>query len=92
MVPAYKEKYFLSLGNVNDFVTINLCVQRNETIIGFRLFFCWRKLPAYTEQSPCWIADNNHSASQEIPRLLWNPKFITVFTRAHPRIFVTFRN
>jgi hypothetical protein len=25
------------------------------------------------EQSPSWEADS-HSASQEIPRLLWNPK------------------
>jgi hypothetical protein len=25
------------------------------------------------EQNPSWEA-NNHSASQEIPRLLWNPK------------------
>jgi len=26
------------------------------------------------EHSPSWEA-NSHSASQEIPRLLWNPKF-----------------
>jgi len=26
------------------------------------------------EQNPSWEA-NSHSASQEIPRLLWNPKF-----------------
>jgi len=26
------------------------------------------------EQSPCWEA-NRFSASQEIPRILWNPKF-----------------
>jgi len=33
------------------------------------------------EQSPSWEADS-HSANQEIPHLLWNPrKFITVFTR-----------
>jgi hypothetical protein len=33
------------------------------------------------EESPTWEADS-HSASQEIPRLLWNPKFITFFTKA----------
>jgi len=31
------------------------------------------------EQSPSWEADS-HSAGQEIPRLLWGPPFITVFT------------
>jgi len=31
------------------------------------------------EQSPSWEA-NRFSASQEIPRILWNPKFITTFT------------
>jgi hypothetical protein len=25
------------------------------------------------EETPCWEA-NSHSASQEIPRILWNPK------------------
>jgi hypothetical protein len=30
---------------------------------------------------PSWEA-NSHSASQEIPCLLWNPVFITAFTRA----------
>jgi len=33
------------------------------------------------EQSPSWEADS-HSASQEIPHLLWNPWFITLFTTA----------
>jgi hypothetical protein len=33
------------------------------------------------EQSPSWKA-NNHSVSQEVPRLLWNQMFITVFTTA----------
>jgi len=33
------------------------------------------------EQSPSWEA-NRFSASQEIPRILWNPKFITPFTSA----------
>jgi hypothetical protein len=33
------------------------------------------------EHSP-WEA-NSHSASQEIPRLLLNAKFINIFTRAH---------
>jgi hypothetical protein len=32
------------------------------------------------EHSLSWEA-NSHSDSQEIPRLLWNPKSITVFTR-----------
>ena len=35
-----------------------------------------------TEKSP-WEA-NRFSASQEIPRILWNPKFITAFTSARP--------
>jgi len=33
------------------------------------------------QQTPSGEA-NSHSASQEIPCLLWNPKAITVFTRA----------
>jgi len=33
------------------------------------------------EQSPSWEA-NRFSASQEIPRILWNPKVSTGFTRA----------
>jgi len=36
-------------------------------------------------QSPSWEA-NTHSASQEIYCLLWNPRFITTFTRALPLI------
>jgi hypothetical protein len=32
------------------------------------------------EQSLSWETDS-HSGNQEIPRLLWNPKFITVFIR-----------
>jgi len=31
------------------------------------------RLPASMEESPSWEA-NSQSASQEIPRLLWNPK------------------
>jgi hypothetical protein len=34
------------------------------------------------EHSPPWKA-NRFSASQEIPRILWNRNFITVFTSAH---------
>jgi hypothetical protein len=33
------------------------------------------------EQTPPWEA-KRHSASQEIPRIIWNPQTITVFTRA----------
>jgi hypothetical protein len=33
-----------------------------------------------TEQSPSWEADS-HPASQEITRLLWNPRFTIVLTR-----------
>jgi hypothetical protein len=33
------------------------------------------------EQSPSWEA-HSHSSSQAIPRLLWTPRFITVFTTA----------
>jgi hypothetical protein len=33
-------------------------------------------------QSPSWEA-NSRSASQEVSRLLWNTKFITVSTKAH---------
>jgi len=37
----------------------------------------------HIQQSRSWEA-NGHSANQEIPRLLWNPKvlFITMLTRA----------
>jgi hypothetical protein len=35
------------------------------------------------EQSPPWEANSN-SASQEISRLLWNSRFITLFTTAPP--------
>jgi hypothetical protein len=34
-----------------------------------------------TQHSPSWEA-NQFAASQEIPRILWNPKFITAFTSA----------
>ena len=34
------------------------------------------------QQSPSWEA-NRFLASQEIPRTLWNPKFITAFTCGH---------
>jgi len=37
-----------------------------------------------TEQRPSWEA-NRFSDSQEIPRILWNPRFITVFTIAQSR-------
>jgi hypothetical protein len=45
------------------------------------------------EQSPSWEA-NSHSASQEIPSLYGNRRFVTVYTRArsNPRVCVTFRN
>ena len=35
------------------------------------------------EQSPSWEA-NSSSASQEIPCILWNQRFIIPFTTAHP--------
>jgi len=40
-----------------------------------------RRISYSMEQSPFWET-NRFSASQEIPRILWNPKFITVFTSA----------
>ena len=39
----------------------------------------WPHGPRYMEQSPSWAA-NRFAASQEIPRILWNPRFITTFT------------
>ena len=37
-------------------------------------------LTTTTEQGPSWVA-TRFSASQEIPRILWNRRFITAFTR-----------
>jgi hypothetical protein len=34
------------------------------------------------QQSPSWEA-SSHLSDQEIPHPLWNPRFITMFTRAH---------
>ena len=34
------------------------------------------------EHSPFWET-NSYSSGQEIPSTVWNPKFITLFTRAH---------
>jgi len=34
------------------------------------------------KQGPSWEV-NQFSASQEIPHILWNPKFITTFTSTH---------
>jgi hypothetical protein len=33
-------------------------------------------------KSPSWETDS-HSVGQDVPRLLWNPSIISVFTRAH---------
>ena len=39
------------------------------------------------EQSPSWEG-NRFADSQEIPRILWKPKFITAFTSAR-HLFLT---
>jgi hypothetical protein len=39
-------------------------------------------LTKFIQQSPCWEA-NSHSPSQEVPSLLWNLRFFTMFTKAH---------
>jgi hypothetical protein len=44
-------------------------------ILSSLIHFCTVKWTKYMEQSPSWEA-NSHSASQEIPYLLWNLKSI----------------
>ena len=52
---------------------LNLLLPLYGNVTG-SLLFCLSELLAYTmEQSPSWEA-NRFSASQEIPRILWNPK------------------
>ena len=52
----------------------------------FKNSFCKNRMPLLTycmEQSPSWEA-NPFSASQEIPRIIWNPKVYYAFTSPVP--------
>jgi hypothetical protein len=54
--------------------------QVNHIILTYLFTYLLTYLLTYSmEQSPSWEA-NRFSASQEIPRILWNRKFITAFT------------
>jgi hypothetical protein len=55
----------------NIYTHVNVQASKNWTCV----------LSNSMEQNPSWEA-TSHSNSQEISRLLWNPEFITVFTRA----------
>jgi len=50
------------------------------------IFFTEILISYSMEQSASWKA-NWLSATQQIPRILWNPKFINVFTRARQLSF-----
>jgi hypothetical protein len=55
----------------------------HDTIIDYSNFDITNSLTHShsMQQNPSWET-NSHSASQKIPLLLWNRRFITVFTTA----------
>jgi len=62
------------VGAVLMYILIPLLKQFSCVSVGDKTLICTTYLLTYsTEQSPSWKA-NRFSASQESPRILWNPK------------------
>jgi hypothetical protein len=61
---------------------LNTLISRFEIILVLNVVVCCFCCNYFTPWS--WEG-NSHSAGQEIPHLLWNLRFITVFTRGHHR-------
>ena len=68
------------LGRVHKLVLFFI-LQCQLQVGNCREFLLTYLLTYSMEQSPSWEA-NRFPASQEIPRIVWNPKFIIVFTSA----------
>ena len=75
--PAIKWAYTNALDRTATGIGVSI-VLRAIILLTYILTY----LPTYSmQQSPSWEA-NRFSASQEIPRILWNPKVHTAFTSA----------
>jgi hypothetical protein len=58
-------------------------VVANKKKLNF--FVCWRCITYSMEQSPSWEAKTSW-ATQEIPRILWNPKFHNRIHKSSPPV------
>jgi len=67
----------------HTYIKVSYVIKRFPAFYGILLTYVLTYLPTYSkEQSPTWEA-KRFSASQEIPRILWNPKVHCAFTTAH---------